>query len=158
MNVNYSSLISLFSTLQLPNDAVARSRPSSTNSYKSKDFPDAKPAEASNRPANSENLIEKGDAIDGKAKPPAQNVTQVTKDLDYKKMYEDLMVEFENFKTEVNKKEQDYLRGKGCKSGHLFIYCNFEPQTNFASSRPQNNAKCSGRSRNWKKSWCRWRA
>ena len=29
-----------------------------------------------------------------------------------KKMYEDLLVEFENFKTEVNKKEQDYLRGK----------------------------------------------
>lgn len=65
---------------------------------------------------NSENLVEKSDPNDCKAKTPAQNVTQVnvnqTRDLDYKKMYEELMVEFESFKTEVNKKEQDYLRGK----------------------------------------------
>lgn len=27
-------------------------------------------------------------------------------------MYEDLLVEFENFKIESNKKEQDFLRGK----------------------------------------------
>ena len=100
--------------LQLPNNAVTRSRPSSANSYKSKDYPDGKPADASDRPVNNEHPVEKGDL--GKARPSAPNVTQVsvnqTKDLNYKKMYEDLLVEFENFKTEVNKKEQDYLRGK----------------------------------------------
>lgn len=92
---------------------MGRSRPSSTNSYKSKDYPDGKSADTPDRPVNNEHPVEKGSSDLGKVKPP--NVTQVavnqTKNLDYKKMYEDLLVEFENFKAEVNKKEQDNLRG-----------------------------------------------
>ena len=126
---------SLFSlTPQLPNNAVIRSRPSSTNSYKSKDYPDGNSTDASDRPVNNEHL-EKGSGDLCKVKPPAPNVTQVsvnqTKDLDYKKMYEDLLVEFENFKTEVNKKEQDYLRGNRVALG--LAISGAEPNSNRSS-------------------------
>ena len=118
------SLIFFHFAPQLPNNAVARSRPSSTNSYKSKDYPDGKAADAPDRPVNNEHPVEKGSGDLGKAAKPS-NVTQVsvnqTKNLDYKKMYEDLLVEFESFKAEVNKKEQDNLRGTKKKSIYRLI-------------------------------------
>lgn len=116
-------------TTKLPNSTVNRSRPSSittTNStYKPTDYSER--SDLHN--VNSDNLVEK-QSDDYKSiksanqafnQPLSSNQTssrqlsqtkEINNELDYKKMYEDLLAEFEAYKIEVNKKEQDYLREK----------------------------------------------